>query len=655
MIASVLVAATYKDPLWYQIPDTLCSQIVPGSFVLVPLQKRQVYGYVVTTSTDHSIIQGFRLRAIIALVKLPADKQYVVFLQNVAKQYYMPWHYLLMKLINFFARESEQEKSIELTLDRPSYKEVILTDQQQAVVVFVTPFIAKSAYVSVLLHGVTGSGKTEVYKALIVQAIALGKTVILLLPEINLVLAFLQRLSCELPDVTFFGLCTGTQERSKKDLWQSLKEGRPCVVVGVHMPIFMPIPQLGLIIIDEEHELGYYEKKYPKINSKHVALIRAQTAGIPILFGSATPSLHALHQVKLKKCYFFQLNNRFAGAFPEVTVVPLTYEKKRPFFWISKVLEHEIKTCLAHKKQVILFLNRRGYAFFVQCKDCGYIFNCPDCSVSLTLHENNRLVCHYCNFIQLIDPICPSCKKEDASFLKKGIGTQQLVEMVQKLFPQAVIARADLDSTVLQKKWRATYKAFLEGSIDILVGTQTIAKGHHFPGVSLVGVIWADMNFHIPHFNATEVAIQQLIQVAGRAGRATDSIGKVIMQTIAMHDNFSYINEVNYLKLYQQEIAERQELKYPPVALLIELLLVHQKKKIVTDEADQLVLFLQKIGSHFFSTTVLGPTTPLVERIKTEERRIIYIKGTNAAEIDFLVDLIQQRKYKSKMYIFPLL
>lgn len=655
MIAHVLVAAAYKEPLWYSVPEELHMHVFAGSFVRVPLQKRQVCGYVVKTSDDMSVIQGFKLRAIIDLVERPYDESYVLFLQNVGKQYYLPWHYLLTKLTSFFVQDSAEEKHIALLPHRSLNKEVILTDQQKSVVLFVRQFIERSSYVSVLLHGVTGSGKTEVYKALIVQAIARGKTIILLLPEINLVLAFLQRLFCELPDITFFGLCTGTQERSKKELWRFLKEEKPCVIVGVHMPIFMPISQLGLIIVDEEHELGYYEKKHPKLNSKHVALIRAQTAGIPILFGSATPSLHALHQVKLKKSYFFQLNNRFAGTFPEVTVVPLTYEKKRQFFWISKVLEHEIKTCLAHKKQVILFLNRRGYAFFVQCKDCGYIFNCPDCSVSLTLHENNRLMCHYCNFIQFIDPTCPSCKKEDASFLKKGIGTQQLVEMVQKLFPQALIARADLDSTVLQKKWHATYKAFLEGSIDILVGTQTIAKGHHFPGVALVGVIWADMNFHIPHFNATEVAIQQLIQVAGRAGRATDSVGKVIMQTIAMHDNFSYINEVNYLKLYQQEIAQRQELKYPPIAILIELLLVHQKKKIVIDEANQLVLFLQKIGSHFFSTTVLGPTIPLVEKIKTEERRIIYIKGTNAAEIDCLVDLIKQRKYKSKMYIDPLL
>lgn len=655
MIANVLVVALYKDSLWYTVPDELQDQVRSGSFVLVPLQKRTVYGYVVCVTDDLSKVQGFKLRSIISLIDLPHDHYYVPFLQSVAHQYYISWHYLLIKLVHFFAHQSISEKLIESFTDDFCLQNVLLTEQQNAVVSFLTPFIKNASYVSVLLHGVTGSGKTEVYKALIQKTVQEGKTIILLLPEINLVLAFLKRLSYELPEITLFGLYSGVQEQSKKQLWHYLKEKKACVILGVHMPIFMPISNLGLIIVDEEHELGYYEKKYPKLNSKQVALIRAQTAGIPIVFGSATPSLYALYQVKLKKWHFFQLHDRFAGTFPEITVVPLLEGKKRSFFWISEILQKEIELCLFKKKQAILFLNRRGYAFFVQCKGCGYIFNCPHCSVSLTLHQSNQLMCHYCDFMQLHDQTCPSCKDIDASFLKKGIGTQQICEVVQKLFPQAKIARADLDSTVLQKKWHATYASFLSGEIDILVGTQTIAKGHHFPGVGLVGIIWADMNFHIPYFNATEVAIQQLIQVSGRAGRAVNSVGRVVMQTIAWHDNFSYINEQSYLKLYQKEMAHRKELGYPPFVLLIEFLLVHKNKQIVLNDAHALVAFLHKVLRNCTSTKVLGPTVPLVERIKAQERRIIYLKSTDQHVVNSIIHAIGQKSYKSKIFITPLI
>ena len=291
MIAHVLVVATYKEPLWYKIPDELQSQVAPGSFVRVPLQRRHVWGYVVKTSDDFAVAPGFKLRLIVAIVDLPKDNDYVLFLQAVAKQYFLCWHYLLIKLTHFFTKQPPFEIAELPNLDNSCEKNVILTDQQAAVVSFIVPFIKNPSHVSVLLHGVTGSGKTEVYKALIKHAVSQGKTVILLLPEINLVLAFLKRLSFELPEIQFFGLYSGSQEHLRKHLWFALKEERPCVIVGVHMPIFMPIAQLGLIIIDEEHELGYYEKKHPKLNSKQVALIRAQTVGIPIIFGSATPSL----------------------------------------------------------------------------------------------------------------------------------------------------------------------------------------------------------------------------------------------------------------------------------------------------------------------------------------------------------------------------
>jgi primosomal protein N' (replication factor Y) len=430
--------------------------------------------------------------------------------------------------------------------------------------------------------------------------------------------------------------------------------------VGVHLPVTLPCANLGLIIIDEEHETGYQEKKHPKIHTKEAALMRASLYQIPLVLGSATPSLTTLHNVHTKGWKLFELTKRFAGSFPTLQHVLLTDKRQRRSFWISTALEQAIKDRLLKREQVIIFLNRRGFSLFVQCKACSFTFMCPNCSVSLTLHGTNRLTCHYCGLHQTLPATCPQCQEKEDQFLKKGIGTQQVVTVLQKLFPMANIGRADLDASSRKTAWKQTLSDFEAGKIDIMVGTQTITKGYHFPRVTLVGIIWADLSLNFPIYNATEMALQQIVQVAGRAGRAsfykeptqsdstqknisqgesssnecssndmsfntlshgdisqsevsskTISPGHVIIQSMIDHPIFAYTREETYKKFYDHEMAARKMAGYPPFMRLAEIEIKHSREETVDRDAHSLgqKLMSQKrvLGLEVF---ILGPAKP---------------------------------------------
>ena len=305
------------------------------------------------------------------------------------------------------------------------------------------------------------------------------------------------------------------------------------------------------------------------------------------------------------------------------------------------------------KQQVILFLNRRGYSFFVQCKACSFIFECTNCSVSLTLHEQQQLICHYCGFLRNLPPACPSCKVDEKSFLKKGIGTQQLVNVVQKLLPEARIARADMDTSAKKKQWKETMQQFQAGEIDILVGTQTITKGYHFPKVTLVGIIWADLNLHFPRYNATETTLQQLIQVAGRAGRQTEH-SLVIVQTMTQHHVFDFLKETSYLRFYQQELAIRQEVGYPPCKRLVEIECKHANEQTVHTESLQLAqTLLNTIEQHELPVQLLGPAKPPIAKIKNAHTRILFLKSDTMHVLYRLFQSADSTLYKSSIFFTP--
>jgi len=378
------------------------------------------------------------------------------------------------------------------------------------------------------------------------------------------------------------------------------------------------------------------------------------------LLGSATPSLNSLFNVNKNNWKLFQLKKRFSGNFPKIKQVFFDNknQKRRKNFWITRELENEIKQTLEKKEQTIIYLNRRGYSFFVQCKNCGFIFECPNCSVSLTLHkktnEPEHLRCHYCDYQKNMPLSCPECELDGRKhFLKKGIGTQQVVTILQNLFPDAKIERADLDSTSKKRSWRETVEKFENGELDILVGTQTITKGYHFPKVTLVGILWADLNLHFPVFNASETTLQQLIQVAGRAGRQC-SESKVIVQTMQNHYIFNHLNEQDYLNFCKKELELRKEINYPPFGRLVQIELKNTNSMELEAEAHKLCENLHKINNdQNLDIQILGPARPVVHRIQKTESRQIFLKTKNFQKVHFLLENIDLSSIKSHCFVVP--
>jgi primosomal protein N' (replication factor Y) len=643
------------EPLWYTVPQNLINKPLSGLIVQVPVRNRIIPALVIDEHKTKPYNIAFELKEIHGLEPLPADEYYHSFLRSLGDYYQVEPIYFIKRIHQFLINKPETELVINKEEKKPysTCNTIVLTSEQIKVCDYIAPNIGNNKFTPVLLHGVTGSGKTEVYKHLFLEALQHNKTSLLLLPEVTLAIAFENRLKQELPDMPIYGFHSGKTPKEKNSVWNNLNNQTPMILIGVHLPILLPIANLGLIVIDEEHEVGYQEKKHPKINSKEAAIIRAQITNIPVLLGSATPSLQTLHNVKTKKWAFFQLKKRFSGTLPTVKVVSLTENKNRKQFWISKELEHEIKDRLAKNEQTIIFINRRGFSFFVQCKQCTFIFTCTDCSVSLTLHEDGRLVCHYCGISQTLPAICPECKVHAENFIKKGIGTQQVVTLLQKMFPQANIARADLDTSTKKKLWQQTITDMMENKINILVGTQTITKGFHFPHVTLVGVLWADLQLSFPIYNASETALQQLIQVSGRAGRNHEQ-STVIIQTMADHELFKHLNEIDYLKFYAEEMNTRTELQYPPVARFAELELKHVNEQKLEQDAYHIVdTFYAYAKNNELDVTILGPAKPPVSKIKAVHSRKIYIKGADFADIVTLYKVIEKKRYSSSIYFTP--
>lgn len=653
MYIQVKLLNGFREPLWYKIPEGWQRNNLYGSIVQVPVRTTIVPALVIAEQPTLPDVP-FSIKDAHAPEQLPHDPDYYSFITDIST-YYQLDQLFFFKRIKLFLREKADDSLIHTFPDQEyTAPQIQFTDEQQQAYAAIKPALIDPRYYPVVLHGVTGSGKTEIYKQLMLDTLSQGKSILFMLPEVTLALMFEMRIKKEL-GATFpiFGFHSATSPKEKKLLWQNLIDQKPMIIIGVHLPILLPIARLGLIIIDEEHEVGYQEKKHPRINSKEAAILRAQQYKIPIILGSATPSVTTLYNVAHKGWRFIQLKQRFAGAFPAVKTVYLTDKKQRRNFWISQELYTAIKDRLAKKEQTILFLNRRGFSFFVQCGHCSFIFICKNCSVSLTLHGEHSLVCHYCSYRKQLPPNCPTCTAHAQDFIKKGIGTQKIVSILTTIFPQARIARADLDTTRKKKQWQETLEAINQGTIDIIVGTQTITKGYDFPHVTLVGVIWADLNLHFPIFNASETALQQLIQVAGRAGRHHKQ-SLVIVQTMAPHTIFNYTNELDYLQYYEHELIGRKEIGYPPFKRLVAVELKHTNEGQVEKDALAIAHHLSTVRDQLnLSAQILGPAAPPVAKIQKIFTRTIYLKSPSMNTIIRLYSKITRERYKSSIYFSP--
>jgi len=425
-----------------------------------------------------------------------------------------------------------------------------------------------------LLHGVTGSGKTEIYLQAIAHALSQGKGAIVLVPEISLTPQTVERFKARFssgPQQTLVAvLHSHLSAGERHDEWHKIRQGRARIVIGARSAIFAPVEPLGLVIVDEEHEHTYKQEEAPRYHARDVAIVRGQMEGAVVVLGSATPSLESYYNCTKGKYTLLDLPERVDNQkLPHVRVVDMRQaargDKGPPLF--SPQLKEAITQRLERKEQTILFLNRRGYSTSLQCPLCGYAAECPNCSLSLTYHRpEQKLRCHLCGHVEPVPAVCPQAKCKNPAIRFAGTGTQKVEETLGKLFPHARVKRMDADVMKRKDDYRKVLGDFRTGKIDILIGTQMIAKGLHFPNVTLVGIIYADLALHQPDFRAGERTFQLLTQVAGRAGRG-DVEGEVFVQAFTpFHPAIQYARRHDFVGFYDQELEFREQLKYPPVS-----------------------------------------------------------------------------------------
>jgi len=486
-----------------------------------------------------------------------------------------------------------------------------------------------------LLHGVTGSGKTEVYLQAIAHALKQGKGAIVLVPEISLtpqtVERFKARFSSGSTQTLVAVLHSHLSAGERHDEWHKIRQGRARIVIGARSAIFAPIDPLGLIIVDEEHENSYKQEEAPRYHARDVAIMRGQMEGATVLLGSATPSLESFYNCKRGKYALLELPERADDKkMPFVRVVDMrqTLRKGKVIPIFSPQLADAIAHRLERGEQTILFLNRRGYSTSLQCPLCGQVAGCPNCSISLTYHrQDQKLACHICGHTEAVPAVCPNPKCRNPEIRYAGLGTQKVEETLTKLFPHARIKRMDSDALKRKDDFRRILGDFRAGKIDILVGTQMIAKGLHFPRVTLVGIIYADLALHQPDFRAGERTFQLLTQVAGRAGRG-DIEGEVFVQAFTpFHPAIQFARRHDFNGFFEQEVEFRDQLHYPPFSRIAMLTLRGRNEEKVKFFADHLKHEVDKIVADIKGVITAGPAPAPLLRADTFYRYQIMLRA----------------------------
>ncbi len=474
-----------------------------------------------------------------------------------------------------------------------------------------------------LVYGITGSGKTEVYMEMIAGVLAQGRQAIVLIPEIALTYQTVMRFCGRFGDRVSI-LNSRMSQGERYDQMERVKAGEVDVMIGPRSALFTPFTHLGLIVIDEEHETSYKSEQTPRYHARETAVRRAQMEGASVVLGSATPSLESFYACKQGTFQMFELKKRAgSGELPQVYVEDMRKEMKSGNRSIlSDRLKSLIETRLGRGEQIMLFLNRRGYAGFVSCRACGYVVKCPHCDVALSAHRGGKMVCHYCGHEEPQVRNCPSCGSQYIGGFKAG--TQQIEELVKREFPSARVLRMDLDTTRKKDGYEKILSAFSHGEADILIGTQMIVKGHDFPRVTLVGILAADMSLYSSDYRAGERTFQLLVQAAGRAGRGVQE-GEVVIQTYnPEHYSIQAASKQDYAAFYEEEIAFRKLMGYPPADNLLAILMTGEDEKHLETAAGYLKEYTMRVSGE--QIEIIGPATPYVSRIHDVYRKILYLK-----------------------------
>lgn len=522
----------------------------------------------------------------------------------------------------------------------PERDDFTLTDEQQAALTAITSALTTDGkYNAFLLHGVTGSGKTEIYIRAMRFALDLGRSAMMLVPEIALTPLFSRRLRAVFgSDVAI--LHSNLSPGERYDEWRRIRVGQARIAIGTRSAVFAPLENIGFIVVDEEHDPSYRQHESPFYNARDVAVMRASFAGAVVVLGSATPAMESFHNAQTGKYTYLRLWERIGGrglATAELIDMREEFKRAGKDVALSSVLLDAIRETHARGEQVIILLNRRGFSQFVLCRTCGQTLKCKNCDITLTFHRGAaRLVCHYCNYREITPRVCPHCESEYLYFV--GEGTENIAEQLAKKFPSMRIARVDRDTMAHKGEMEGVLLKFAAGGLDMLVGTQMIAKGHDFPRVTLVGVISVDIGLGLPDLRSAERTFQLITQVAGRSGRGTEA-GKVLIQTYYPdHYALRHAREQDYEGFYDEEIKFRERLGYPPFFVLASILIKHRDLGLTTKNANTLRRSLDA-ANPAKHVRVLGPAPASLSRLKNEHRLQMILKAVSRRALRDVLDI----------------
>lgn len=641
MFADIILPIPF-DSFTYFVPSSMETRVMRGCRVVVPFGKNKIYTGIVR-SVHNQAPQGVEAKAIIStLDEHPVvNEQQFTFWQWIASYYMCPLGDVMkaglpgaMKPTDEKALKAAEKPRAQKATKQQEFETIapqpLSPAQQTAMDEVVESFQTKNV---TLLHGVTSSGKTEIYIHLIDQCLRQGKQVLYLLPEIALTTQITERLR------RFFGERMGVYHSKFTDaqrlaIYKRQASDNPYpLVLGVRSSIFLPFQQLGLIIVDEEHEQSYKQQEpAPRYHARNAAIMLAQQFGAKTLLGTATPSFEIYHWARKGRYGYVQLTQRFRDMqLPIVEVVDAKEAKRKRQMKgaFSPRLIEAMRTALERHEQVILFQNRRGFSSLIECKQCGWVPRCPHCDVTLTMHKKSAtMTCHYCGYTMRIPERCPACEGE--KFIDIGTGTEKIEEQITQLFPEATTLRMDLDTAKTRLQHERIIDGFAKHQADILIGTQMVTKGLDFDNVSVVGILDADTMLNLPDFRSYERSFQTFSQVAGRAGR-NKTPGLVILQTrSADSDIIRQITQNDYWQMFYTQMTERQMFHYPPFFRLIYVYMRHRDDHLLDHLSDDMAERLRKV----FGERVLGPDRPPVARIQSLYIRKIMLKIELNASID---------------------
>jgi len=628
--AEIALPLPLRQTFLYRVPEHLDGEVKPGVQVQVPFRGATKRGFVVALAAESAREE---VRDLIGLTGAPPISPHLMALARWIAEYYLaPLGEVLAATLpggleGFAKSRARRGAEEDPVVPLPLPERFTLTGEQRAAIATLEGAIARGGFAPFLLHGVTASGKTEVYLRGAAAARHAGRQTLVLVPEVALggqvVGEFRRRFGARV-GVLHSYLAIGERRRT----WELASRGALDVVVGARSAVFAPLPKLGLIVVDEEHEPAYKQSTQMRYHGRDVAVRRAQMLGIPAVLGSATPSLESHANVARGKYTRLALPRRVdRRAMPQVRVVDLRREAAAGAL-LSRSLRDALAKRLERGEQALLFLNRRGHSHYTQCRACGWVPECPHCDIALTLHVAPRAWrCHYCGHAEAAGAVCPKCHAALLRF--GGAGTQRAEREIQAAFPKARLARVDTDVARERGRVSELLAAFGRGEADILLGTQMIAKGFDFPRVTLVGVLDADVALHLPDFRAAERAYQLLTQVAGRAGRGSEP-GEVLIQTCTPdHPAIAAAVLSNERGFLERELAERKEAGYPPAMRIAALLFSGKEEEQVEESATRVAEALRSDAA-LEGVTVLGPAPQMLARMRGQHRWHILLKAARA-------------------------